>query len=342
VELQKQLSDIGQFAELAHGSLSPDFIWNNMDALMQTDFPLQGYDALSGSKLLSVFHGTVSGLQGYIAYRPAPGAEQPGSGQLIVAFSGTSSIYQALRNLDLRPVSHPVKGGGYVHSGFWKMYDGIRLQAIDELVHAQVLEPNIGEIVFTGHSMGGAMSYLFALDVLGRNSAETLPQERPITLTLALFGSPRVGNQALVEHWRTVVAGRSRSGSPVNEYSVKGYNDGVPTLPLHSLGYRHLALKPLYLAHGRLFHVPDTQPEHSFFPVDSSVSDNSELCSKEYPLGGHNYYNNRDMEKLLRKMKWFSSMKPGNVDWKEYRPDWDQYKEWLRKDGGRQERTGEV
>jgi hypothetical protein len=45
----------------------------------------------------------------------------------------------------------------------------------------------------------------------------------------------------------------------------------------------------------------------------------------EYPLGGHNYYNNRDIEKLLRRMRWFNGKKSGEVDW-------GQYGNWLREE----------
>lgn len=43
----------------------------------------------------------------------------------------------------------------------------------------------------------------------------------------------------------------------------------------------------------------------------------------EHALGGHNYYNGRDMEKLLRRMKWFDS---GETDW-------DKYRDWQREEG---------
>ena len=35
------------------------------------------------------------------------------------------------------------------------------------------------------------------------------------------------------------------------------------------------------------------------------------------PLGGHNYYNNRDMEKLLRRIRWMDVFTHGNTGWKE-------------------------
>ena len=40
----------------------------------------------------------------------------------------------------------------------------------------------------------------------------------------------------------------------------------------------------------------------------------------QYPRGGHNYYNNRDMERLLRRMGWLELTKLGDSGWeKRYR-----------------------
>jgi hypothetical protein len=217
--LQHELAEIGQFAEVAHGSVSPEFIWKNMDSLMQPGFPLDEYHALRRSDFISVLRGTVAGLQGYFAYRTQ-------TKQLIVAFSGTSSLSQTLRNIDARPVAYPGGKGCAVHAGFWRMYNGVRSKALDELAKA-LSQRDIEEIVCTGHSMGGVMCYLFALDVMGGSTDDTRRHPRcSQTLKLAVFGCPRVGNQALAEHWHRVVTARNDQGSLVYDYSVKGYNDG--------------------------------------------------------------------------------------------------------------------
>jgi pimeloyl-ACP methyl ester carboxylesterase len=213
LDLQLKLADIGQFAEVAHGSLSPEFIWKNMERLLQPYFPLEGYNALAGSELVSSFRGTVAGLQGYIARQ---------SNTLVIAFSGTSNAAQSLRNIDARLIGYPGGGGRSVHAGFWKMYNGIRALALAGLGEA-LRQHEVHELILTGHSMGAAMCYLLALEALEGNLAENTPpilSSTSVTLTLAVFGSPRVGNLALAQHWRSVVADRIR------EYSVKAYNDG--------------------------------------------------------------------------------------------------------------------
>lgn len=222
IELQEELAEIGQFAELAHGHLSPEFIWKHMDILRQPDFPLDGYDALPSSRLLSAFHGTVSNLQGYVAYR----AERK---QLVLAFSGTSSLSQSLHNLDAFLIRYPYGSGCAVHAGFWKMYNGLRAIALKQLAKAQ-LDCEVEEIVFTGHSLGAVMCCLLALDVMTDDfKAESIPRSStPLPLKLVLFGSPRFGNPALAQYWEhTVSSYQRRHGEPsVNEYSIRGFNDG--------------------------------------------------------------------------------------------------------------------
>ena len=46
-----------------------------------------------------------------------------------------------------------------------------------------------------------------------------------LSLTIAVFGCPRVGNLALVQHWRGVVEDYMKHGFTIREYAVKGFND---------------------------------------------------------------------------------------------------------------------
>lgn len=218
LDLQLELSDIGQFAEVALGLLSPDLIWQNLDRFLQPHFPLAGYNALRGSTLVSSFHGTVGNMQGYVAHRPT---------ELIIAFSGTCNVPQTIKTLDARLVKHPAGHGSAVHAGFWRLYHGVRDCAFTALANA-LRGRNVHRIIFTGHSLGGAVCYLMALDVLERSQvagdapSAVLPPSCT-ALSIAVFGCPRAGNRALVQYWRKVIAGHNLA---IQEYSVKGYNDG--------------------------------------------------------------------------------------------------------------------
>jgi predicted lipase len=219
LDLQLELSEFGQFAEVAHGQLSPEFIWENMDRLLQPRFPLSGYNALRQSELISVFHGAMGNYQGYIARR---------SNQLVVAFSGTSNIRQTFSNIDARLVSFPRGAGCAVHAGFWRIYNGVRTNALAALAEA-LQQHNVHEIIFTGHSLGAAMCYFMALEVMEETRAgdtSLIPSPTPAVLTVAVFGCPRAGNLALVQYWWDVVEDCVNHGLTIREYSVKGFNDG--------------------------------------------------------------------------------------------------------------------
>jgi len=130
------------------------------------------------------------------------------------------------------------------------------------------------------------MCYLFALDIIGDMTKAIPPNEYPISLPLklVLFGSPRLGNQAFVEHWRRVMGSHDDrdNGPSVKCYSVKGYNDGVPDLPPHHLGYRHCAQIPLYFAHGHLYYIPYAESEYSAFKIETSATNNSRPCIRTF------------------------------------------------------------
>ena len=93
-------------------------------------------------------------------------------------------------------------------------------------------------------------------------------------------------------------------------------------MPPNFLGYRHFAQSPFYFYHSALYQIPQSEIEHSKFQVDSSgVPAPSEGAAPDFPLGGHNYYGGRDMEKLQRTMRWAVDVGLGRTDndeiWKE-------------------------
>jgi Lipase (class 3) len=224
------ISDIGEYAEIAHGSISPSFVFKNLDALSQPGFPLEGYHGLKRDdpRLVAQFTGSVSKVQGYAAFRPH-------AHQLVVAFSGTSSPAQTIRDIQAWRTRYPLDPKhSTVHSGFWTMYQGVR-QCAFEALHTGFREHGsaIQEVVLTGHSMGSIMCYLLALDLMaGEDKDVGIP--RGFTLTTTTFGSPRLGDQGFATYWRSSISKyRSCFGDDsFREYSVKGYNDGVHNSPL--------------------------------------------------------------------------------------------------------------
>ncbi|KAJ7449149.1 Alpha/Beta hydrolase protein [Mycena galericulata] len=316
IHVQNYLSEIGQFTEIAYSIIPTGFIFENLATMLEPSFPLEGYDSLRDAELVSAFVGKVAHLPGYVVYRPR-------TKQLIVAFSGTATTMQALYDVRALKHRHPSRRGR-VHSGFWKLYKGVKLFAL-EAARKGMAEHDVEEFVVTGHSMGGAVSQLFLLDILRDDS---LVPTGAIPLKLVVFGAPRSGTKSLVKYWNELLAKRrAKYGEySLSEYSVKTYNDGVPALPPLSFGYRHYAQSPLYFVHGRLYQVPTASREYALFHVSPELDSNDDsehahAALPEHPRGGHNYYNGRDMEKFARRAIWLDkAMKKdsGPGDWKEH------------------------
>ena len=92
--------------------------------------------------------------------------------------------------------------------------------------------------------------------------------------------------------------------------------EGVPALPPASLGYRHFCKEPLYTAGGVLYNTPTTESEYSLFRVMVASGDYNGYASI-FPLGGHNYYNGRDLERFIRRTTWLFQAKPMDKDWED-------------------------
>lgn len=216
-DVAMELADLTQFAEVAFGSVPTEYIFEHLDTLLEPDFPLEGYNALRGSMLISYIRGSVASLDAYVAYRPD-------KKQVIVAISGTSNLKQAIQDLRTWKHNRPVGHGCAVHTGFWKMYKGVKPGLISA-IKKSLQEHDVSELAITGHSMGGALAYLLTIDLLTPGDVELPPLLR---LKLAVFGAPRCANPKLLQFWSDLTREyRSKNGEDsLKEYSVKAYNDG--------------------------------------------------------------------------------------------------------------------
>lgn len=210
---------IGQFAEVAYSVVPHEFLFHNFMILAEQGYPLEGYNALRGSILVSSFKGHIAKLPGYVAYRPS-------TKQLVVAISGTSSLQQAYHDLRTLKHRHPSKRG-HVHSGFWGLYKGIKPLVLDA-IRKGIEEHDVSELCITGHSMGGSMAYLLCMDLLTPDNTHKIPLSTRLRLKVAAFGAPRTGSRGLVTYWQELLnLHRDTYGEhAVTEYSVKAYNDG--------------------------------------------------------------------------------------------------------------------
>jgi hypothetical protein len=117
-----------------------------------------------------------------------------------------------------------------------------------------------------------------------------------------------------------------------------------------ALGYRHFAQQPLYTVNGKTYRVPESERECGLFHVESICPGASSGSSSQAtpdpplvpdtalpqasrknqpflttsdpiplsPLGGHNYYNERDMEGgFLRRMEWLAKSGFDESGWRD-------------------------
>ncbi|WVY97279.1 hypothetical protein V8G54_029430 [Vigna mungo] len=172
--------------------------------------------------------------------------------RLVVAFRGTEqSQWKDLRtDLMLVPAGlNPERIGGdfkqeiQVHSGFLSAYDSVRTRIISLIRlaigyvddHSKSLHK--WHVYVTGHSLGGALATLLALEL----SSNQLTKQGAISITMYNFGSPRVGNKRFAEVYNEKVK---------DSWRVVNHRDIIPTVP-RLMGYCHVE-RPVFLAAGVL------------------------------------------------------------------------------------------
>ncbi|CAI7829552.1 unnamed protein product, partial [Closterium sp. NIES-54] len=156
----------------------------------------------------------------------------PPSRLIIVAFRGTctSSLRNWIADLEALPrsLSYPGLRHARVHRGFYSAYHFTRLRpaVVHAVLFLMTILPGSFRVAFTGHSLGGALATLSALDL---QVSYDLPSP---SIRVVTFGSPRVGNAAFAAYFRQKVPGSTR---------VTNWKDLVPHLPPATIGYHHVA-----------------------------------------------------------------------------------------------------
>jgi len=125
-----------------------------------------------------------------------------------------------------------------VHGGFASAYfDGLRAGIVNEIDHAlQRHRGQISEVVFTGHSLGGALATLAALDFVLLNLRSPLAS----TVKVYTFGSPRVGEESFASVYNLLIP---------NHWAVVNRNDLVSAVPSFSAHYFHVGKRIWYRDH---------------------------------------------------------------------------------------------
>ena len=113
---------------------------------------------------------------------------------LVLAFRGTAGLGDAIDDAKARKVTWSLNAQLQVHEGFMEQYEKGRKDILD--VVSEHLEEGVKLISIAGHSLGGALATMAAVD---------LSREFPdVELAVATFGSPRAGDPAFAAHYRSL------------------------------------------------------------------------------------------------------------------------------------------
>jgi len=152
-----------------------------------------------------------------------------GTSDIAIAIRGTEGIEEWLQDAAFLLIPCPIlPGSGHTEDGFTDMYNTLRIGLPDNspsVVNALgtlPFAPAAATVTICGHSLGGALATLLALDVAANSNFKTP--------TVYTYGSPRTGDPGFVSTYNQLVK---------NTFRVANRMDLVPKLPLPPI-YEHV------------------------------------------------------------------------------------------------------
>jgi hypothetical protein len=161
-----------------------------------------------------------------------------GTGDVVVAIRGTDGIQEWIHDAEFLLVTCPfLAGAGHTEDGFTAMYNSLRTgtaagspSVTSALATLPFAQP-VGSLTISGHSLGGALATLLALDVAA-NSSFTTP-------TVYTFASPRTGDPAFAGTFNQVVPNSFRIANRLDLVTK------LPFYPFYEHVNEHVDLNPL-------------------------------------------------------------------------------------------------
>ncbi|MCY6494195.1 lipase family protein [Leptolyngbya sp. GGD] len=150
----------------------------------------------------------------------------------IIAFRGTNREIEAITDAIVFQNDYPISGYGKVHGGFLDLYQSL----LDQVqAAAKTFNPNL-PCYITGHSLGGALATLAALDL-----ALKFPNLKT-RIQLYTYASPRVGTPEFATQHSQLLP---------NSYRVVNLGDTIPLTPpfeVYGNRYSHVGQMWSFLA----------------------------------------------------------------------------------------------
>lgn len=154
-----------------------------------------------------------------------------------IAVRGTNDLFDWGRNLLMMPLYHP---------GFRLVWSTIR-EDVNDWLNSNSARFDV--VVFTGHSLGGAVAKLAAFEATGEHS---MPVEAVIT-----FGAPRVGSPWFAKRYNSQVCNLTNDSTRVLQdctHRFEGSGDVVAAVPPFLFGFKHV---------GKFGEVPSQHRQHT-------------------------------------------------------------------------------
>jgi predicted lipase len=173
---------------------------------------------------------TTSSDEGFVGYSRS-------ARQVVVSWRGTDNLPGWIADAEFGLTGYPGAPPGIrVHSGFLQSANGAAGQVRQIVSLALARCGPQCSVTVTGHSLGGALATLSAVDLALFNGIRA-------PIDLYVFGSPRVGNSAFVAWFQQVLSGSRRRIR--NVMRVTNGGDLVAHLPPRSFfgltSYSHIA-----------------------------------------------------------------------------------------------------
>lgn len=158
-------------------------------------------------------------------------AAQDNAGNAVIAIRGTEGIEEWIQDARFLAVKCPfLAGAGLTEDGFTAVYESLRItkdptsKRLVDAVKGPFFPRPVTSLTICGHSLGGALATLLALDV-GANTG------LGHVLVAYTYASPRTGDPSFADTYNQVVPDTTRIANRL---------DIVPKLPLPPL-YEHVA-----------------------------------------------------------------------------------------------------
>lgn len=182
------------------------------------------------------FHAAIPGYGNMPAGIVIYSTDAYGRGRITVSYHGTECAADLLTDLwSLKKSTSEIGIEGFAHGGFYDRYMQGRAQmqaAVGNLLAQHGQRAQDVEFLVSGHSLGGALASLAAVDLKQGIAAES-------TLTVVTNGSPRVFDAKAAAMAEDVLKGRAvriwREGDPIAAVSL-----GTTIGPGYFTGFKHV------------------------------------------------------------------------------------------------------